>query len=306
MPRWLVAGGACEFWYLAWADARSAHLVDLIRRPTESVVRVAVFRRGEPAQVLRQRFPRDALVADADGAGVTLGSWRLDRHHCAGRIEGLALDCHYQLHQPEVTMVPAWIGRLFPTVPALRTTAGTIVRATAHSGDGDDGAGVGDAGVGAAGESRRDLPCVYSRYRVGAIARARWFLISAPSFEASDVRCEISGGWLGGRWALTGYLRLGERVVALNNPVANLWRFAAQAAGDPTGSARRFELTYHAGGVALRLVAEAPTEAFVALEREGATTIHTTLHGSCALELTIAGARRDLVARDGCLLEVKG
>ena len=294
-----MAGSACEFWYLAWADAGSAYLVDLIRRPTESVVRVAVFRPGESAQLLRQRFPRDALVADAGGAGVTLGPWRLDRQHCAGRIEALALGCHYQLHQPEVTMVPGWIGRLFPTVPALRTAAGTLAPETASLGDSGGGA--------VAAAPRRAPPCVYGRYRVGAIERARWFLVSAPSFEGSDdVRCEISGGWLGGRWALTGYLRLGERMVTLNNPVANLWRFDAQAAGEQIGPVRRFELTYRARGVALRLVAQAPPEAFVALEREGTTTIHTTLLGSCALDLTIAVAHRHLVARDGCLLEVKG
>jgi hypothetical protein len=291
-----MARSACEIWYLAWGNAQAAYLVDLIRRPAESVVRVAVFRRGEPPRVLRQRFPRDGLIADADGAGATLGSWRLDRRQCAGRIADLALSCRYQLLEPEVTLVPAWIGRLSPTVPALRTAPGTVAEATATGGEG------GGSGV----EPRRDVPCVYGRYRVGAIAGARWFLVSAQSFDGSDARCEISGGWFGGRWALTGYLRVDGTLTTLNHPMANLWRFGATAVGAETGSVRRFEVTYQAGPVALRLVAEAPADAFVLLEREGATTIHTTLLGSCDLELTIAGVRRQMVARDRCLLEGKG
>jgi hypothetical protein len=255
---------------------------------------VAVFRRGQAARVLRQVFARDALVASGGGAGATLGSWRLDREGCAGRIEDqagdLVVDCQYRLHGPEVTMVPGWVGRLSPSVPALRSTPGTVIAAT-----------------GGAGQA---VPCVFTRYRVGDLARARWFLISAQAFEGvepgTDVRCEISGGWFGGRWALTGYLRLGAELVPLNHPLANLRRFRAPAVGGEVGATRRFEVTYRGPRLSLRLTAEAPADAFVVLEREGATTIHTTLFGSCALELTVAGARRQLVARDRCLLEVKG
>lgn len=288
-----MARGAVEIWYASWGDAQAAFLVDLIRRPAEAVARVAVFRRGQAPRVLRQSFARDALVASAGGTGATLGSWRLDREGCAGRIEDLAgelaLDCQYRLHGPEVTMVPGWVGLLSPSVPALRSTPGTVIAATASSGS---------------------VPCVFTRYRVGDIARARWFLISAQAFEGvepgTDVRCEISGGWFGGRWALTGYLRLGDELVPLNSPLANLRRFRAPAVGDQVGASRRFEVTYQSSRLSLRLTAEAPADAVVVLEREGATTIHTTLFGSCALDLTVAGARRQLVARDRCLLEVKG
>ena len=292
-----MARGAVEIWYATWGDAQAAYLVDLIRRPAESVARVAVFRRGQAARVLRQVFARDALVASDGGSGATLGSWRLDREGCAGRIDDragdlvqdLALDCQYRLHGPEVTMVPSWVGMLSPSVPALRSTPGTVIAATASSGS---------------------VPCVFTRYRVGDIARARWFLISAQAFEGvepgPDVRCEISGGWFGGRWALTGYLRLGDELVPLNHPMANLRRFRAPAVGDEVGATRRFEVTYQSRRISLRLTAEAPADGFVVLEREGATTIHTTLFGSCALDLTVAGAGRRLVARDRCLLEVKG
>jgi len=280
-----MARGAVEIWYAAWGDARAGYLVDLIRRPAESVVRVAVFRRGEAARVRRQVFARQALVVDADGEGATLESWRLDRSGCAGRIEDLALDCPYRLHEPAVTMVPAWVGRISAAVPALRSTPGTVIEAPGSTGG---------------------VPCVFTRYRVGDIARARWFLISAQGFDDGDARCEISGGWLGGRWALTGYLRLGDQLVPLNQPMANLRRFRAQATGAVDGPARRFDVSYRSRRLTLRLTAEAPSDAFVVLEREGATTIHTTLFGSCALDLTIDGSPRHLVARDRCLLELKG
>jgi len=289
-----MARDSVEIWYATWGDARAAYLVDLIRRTAESVVRVAVFRRGQAARVLRQRFAREALVADADGAGATLGSWRLDGNGCAGEIEDVALDCRYRLLPPEVTMVPAWVGRISAAVPALRSTPGTVIDAQSVPGAPD-------------GSARSPaLPCVFTRYRVGDIARARWFLITAQAFEDSDVRCEISGGWFGGRWALTGYLRLGDRLVPLNHPMANLRRFHAQSTGAEVGPARRFEVTYQSRPLSLHLTAEAPAEAFVVLEREGPTTIHTTLFGSCTLHLTVDGTQRQLTSRDRCLLEVKG
>jgi hypothetical protein len=280
-----MARGAVEIWYAAWGDARAGFLVDLIRRPAESVVRIAVFRRGQAARVLRQVFAREALIAEPDGAGAALGSWRLDRSGCAGRIDDVALDCKYRLQPPEVTMVPAWVGRISPAVPSLRSTPGMVIEA--------------QGGAGA-------VPCVVTRYRVGDIARARWFLISAQAFEHSDARCEISGGWFGGRWAMTGYLRLGQQLVPLNNPLANLRRFRAPSVGEQAGSTRRFEVAYASRRLSLRLTAEAPAEAFVVLEREGATTIRTTLFGSCTLDVTLdRGAQHRLVARDRCLLELK-
>ena len=284
-----MARGAVEIWYASWGDARAAYLVDLIRRAAESMVRVGVFRRGQAPRVLRQQFAREALVADGDGA--RLGSWRLDGSGCAGEIEDIALDCRYRLLLPEVTMVPAWVARVSAAVPALSSTPGTLVET--QDGSGESG---GPGGV----------PCVFTRYRVGDIARARWFLISAQAFEGTDARCEISGGWFGGRWALTGYLRLGDRLVPLNHPMANLRRFRAQATGAEMGQRRRFEVTYQSRHLSLHLTAEAPADAFVELEREGPTTIHTTLFGTCTLDLTVDGTQRQLVARDRCLLEVKG
>jgi hypothetical protein len=283
-----MARGAVEIWYASWGDARAAYLVDLIRRPGESLVRVAVFRRGQAARVLRQHFAREALVADAHATGATLGSWRLDGSGCAGQIEDVALDCRYRLLPPEVTMVPAWVARISAAVPALRSTPGTLIE-----------------GQGGSEPPEAAVPCVFTRYRVGDIARAKWFLITAQAFENSQARCEISGGWFGGRWAVTGYLRLGDRLLPLNHPIANLRRFRALASGALVGASRRFEVTYQSRGLSLRLTAEAPAEAFVVLEREGPTTIHTTLFGSCTMDLTIDGTQHQLIARDRCLLEVK-
>ena len=294
-----MAAGACDFWYLTWGDRRSGYLVDLIRRPDQAVARVAIFRRGEAPRLLREVFPRAALQVTRRGrhAGVSLGSWRLDERRCRGQIGGWALSCEFALRAPPVTLVPGWIGRLYPRVPALRSTPGTISHALVTP----PAAGAGPA----AADQQRDLPCALTRYRVGDIAAARWFLISAQSFEGIDARCEISGGWFAGRWALTGYLYLGKRLFRLNSPVANLRRFRVQAVGDQAGPGRRLAISYRSRRLGLRLIAEAPADTFVDLEREGATMIRTSSFASCALQISIAGQRQQLVARDRCLLEVK-
>ncbi len=91
----------------------------------------------------------------------------------------------------------------------------------------------------------------------------------------------------------------------LNSPLANLWRFHVQAVGVKAGPARRLAIGYRSRQLIVHLLAEAPADTFVELEREGATTIRTSLFANCALEVTIDGHHRQLVARDRCLLEVK-
>ena len=285
-----MSGGATDFWYVAWSDEREGILIDLIRRPREAVARVALFRRGQPPRVVRESFPREALVEGEDRS-VTLGPWRLGRQGCTGRIgEGdaaIAIGARFHLDAPEVTMVPAWVAGLFRTIPALRSTPGALTALAGRA-------------------LPAPLPCVLTRYRVGDVARARWFLVSAHGFEgAPDVRLEIAGGRMLGRCALTGYLHAGGAWYPLTQPLANLVRFSAPATGEVADEARRIEVTYRSKRVSWRLTGRALADAFVELEREGATTIHTTLFGDCALDLTVGDEHRRLSARGCCLLEVK-
>src|SRR5204862_2329210 len=201
---------ATDFWYVAWSDQREGVLIDLIRRPREAVARVAAFRRGLAPRVVRQTFARDALTVGDDGT-VALGAWRLGPGGCTGRIGdgdgALAVDAGFRLDGPEVTMVPAWVAAVFQTIPALRSTPGAVTS-------------LGGRPLPA------PIPCALTRYRVGDVARARWFLVSAHGFEdAPDVRLEIAGGQMLGQWALTGYLGVGGAWFALNQPLANLVRF---------------------------------------------------------------------------------
>ena len=263
-------------------------LIDLIRRPQQAVARVALFRRGQPPVVVRQTFGPEALSVAEDGT-VTLGPWTLGRQGCTGRIDDgdIVVDARFRLEAAEVTMVPAWVAGLFATVPALRSTPGTLTALRGRA-------------------VPEPLPCVLTRYRVGDVARARWFLVSAHGFDgAPDVRLEIAGGRMLGKWVLTGYLHAGGAWWSLNQPLPNVMRFSAPATGRVVGAERRFQVTYRGKRLRFRLDARALVEAFVELEREGATTIHTTLFGDCALELTVGDDQRALTARGCCLLEVK-
>jgi hypothetical protein len=280
--------GPTDFWYVAWSDQREGILIDLIRRPQQAVARVALFRRGQLPEVVRQTFAREALSVTDDGT-VTLGPWTLGRDACTGRIDDrdVVVVARFRLEAPEVTMVPAWVGGLFGTLPTLRSTPGML---TALSGC----------------PLASPLPCVLTRYRVGDVARARWFLVSAHGFDgAPDVRLEIAGGRLLGRWVLTGYVHAAGAWWPLNQPLPNLVRFSAKATGEVTGGERRFEVTYRSKRLRFRLDARALVEAFVELEHEGATTIATTLFGDCALDLSVGDDRRAVTSRGCCLLEVK-
>ncbi len=147
-----MAAGACEFWYLSWGDPRSGYLLDLIQRPDQAVARLAIFRRGEPPRLLREVLARDALRLAAGDGGVALGPWRLDSGHCSGGICGWAVTCDLQLQPSAITLVPAWIGRLFPALPAMRSTPGTVTRATVTA------PAAGTAPGAAAPDEQRDLP----------------------------------------------------------------------------------------------------------------------------------------------------
>jgi hypothetical protein len=282
------SGGATHFWYVAWSDADEGTLIDLILRPQEAVARVASFRRGQAPRVLRQTFPRSAL-SDLSDRAVALGPWRIGPDGCAGRLDPITVDARFQMDAPEVTMVPPWVGWLFRGIPALRSTPGTL---TALAGQ----------------PLASPVPCVLTRYRVGDVARARWFLVSAHGFDgAPDVRLEIAGGRMLGMWALTGYVHAAGAWFPLNQPLANLVRFRAAATGEVVEGQRRFEVAYRSKSLGWRLDARAPADAFAELEREGNTTIHTTLFGDCALDLTVGTEQpRRLTARGCCLLEVKG
>jgi hypothetical protein len=294
-----------NFWYVAFTDSRVGYLLDLVERPAGTMARLAIFRRGAPARVLRQLFPVGTLEVSHDGVGVALGPWRLDGERCEGALEGVTLRARTAAAGPEVTLVPGWIAALFSRVPAFRSAPITLVEGTA-------------------GESSfRDLPGVRSRYHIGDLARARWFLISVQSFNgqdagpdagrhaghdpgtSGDARCEISAAWLFNSWAASGYLRLGGQTIPINQPLRNLLRFRVGAAGQRAGGRRQFQVSYASPRLGFELEASAAEEAFVALEREGSTMIHTTLFGDCRLTVTRGGSRQTLAATGTCLLEVK-
>jgi hypothetical protein len=278
--------GRTRFWYLAFGDGRAGYLLDLIARPDAAVARLALFQRGQPPRVLRRQSAAAALEGDARGA--TLMPWRLGDSSCEGELEGVSLSARLEAAGPEVPLVPRWIAAGFAGVPALWSQPVTVIEARAG------------------GDVFRNLPGVRARYAIRDLARARWLLISAHGFDGrADVRCEIAVGRLPGRWAASGYLCTGGETIALNQPLHNLVRFRVHADGALAGGARRFAVSYASPRLDLHVEASAPADLFAELEREGSTSIYTTLFGDCRLDVK-ASSHESLTATGTCLLEVKG
>jgi hypothetical protein len=279
-----------RFIYLAFGDSQRGYLLDLVRRPDEALVRLALFVAGQPPRVLRQRHPAAAFAPLPGGA--RLAGWRLDETAMAGELDGLPVTAQLQAAGPQVSLVPFLVGRAISTIPALRSRPVNVL----------------DATVG--GAAHRQLAGVLTAYEVGDLARAQWFLIGAQRFDADEgappLRCELSAGRLFGQWAVSGYVQIGDRLIRLTSPLRDLLRFQVRAAGEADAGLRRFVVTYRSPALSLTMQAWAPESAFVALEQEGDTTIWTTMFGSCRLELQVADQIGDAYQATGtCLLESK-
>ena len=280
-----MGGTAHEFSYLSFTDGRAGYLLDLIRRPRETMARLAVYRQGAPPRVLRQAHPLEAWRADDQG--VTLGPWRLDERSCSGTVDGVAVACELETVSPEVRLVPALVARVFKAVPAFCSTPARVVRGTAGP------------------DTFTGLPCVLSRYTVNDLAAARWFLVS---LQEPEMRCELAAGWVLGRWAVSGYLWVDGTRHELTHPLRDVPRFRVVAGGSlgGGGSDRRFAVSYRSKRLSLDIAAHAPVGEFALLDREGETAIWTTLLGTCRVRAAPAGqATRELTSTGRCLLEVK-
>lgn len=280
------------FWYIYATDGENGFLLDLIRRPEEGVARLAVYSKDKPPDVLRKSLPSSDFVGGDDKLKVQLGPVELSPHGCRGTLDGICIDAAFSLSNREMTFAPLWLHKLFSQIPYFSSYYGTLEKGTCQ------------------GIPYRDLPLVYSTYRVGRISESVWILISALQFRDTDLAFEISAGRLFGMWGTSAYICFEGKEYKLNNPLTSFIRFKVHRAGEVIEQERIFSVSVRSGQISMEVTAKAPASDFAVLEQEGKTRIHTTLFGSCEASITLLGRgptskRYTFEAKRTCLLEVK-
>ena len=268
-----------HFWYIYATTGSDGFLLDIVRRPTEAVARLAVYRNGRPPRIVRRGFD----VAELDGVpgelGVRLNRIAMDALGCRGETGGIGVDASFTLSGRSMRFVPSFVTAWFDQVPDFRSHYGALERGAC-----------GDAAY-------RDVPLVYSTYTLNDLAAAKWVLISAPRFPGTDLAFEISAARILGRWMPTAWLYFGGRERRFNPLQVRVGR-----AGDVENGERVFTASIHGQGVRFDITARGDTAQFARLDAEGATEIQTTLFGSCRVA---SGDGKSYAAERTCLLEVK-
>jgi hypothetical protein len=273
------------FWYLFTTDGANGFLLDLVRRPNESLARLVTYQQGRPPRIVRHGFQPADLNGVPGALGVNLGGIALDALGCRGALPGMNLDASFALSGRGMRFVPGFVTWWFDNVPDFCSRYGALARATCE------------------GASYQDAPITCSTYSLDSLASARWVLISAPRFDSSDLAIEISAARLLGHWMPTAWIFHAGREYHLNSAMDSLFRLRIGRAGDVESGERVFAASIRASGLHLDVEARGPINQFARLDVEGQTEIHTTVFGTCCA--TVASAGQTFVAERNCLLEVK-
>jgi hypothetical protein len=273
------------FWYLFTTDGENGFLLDLVRRPDESLARLVTYQQGRPPRIVRHGFQPADLKGVAGELGVDLGGIALDALGCRSGRPGMKLDASFALSSRGMRFVPGFVTWWFGNVPDFCSRYGTLDRAICE------------------GAPYSDSPVTCSTYSLESLASARWLLITAPRFAATDLAFEISAARLLGRWMPTAWMFHAGREYHLNSAFDSLFRVRIGRAGDIESGERVFTASIQSSGLHIDLEARGPIDQFARLDVEGETEIHTTLFGTC--RATVATAKQTFVAERNCLLEVK-
>jgi len=279
------AGPTFAFWYVFATNGQDGFLLDLIRRPGESLARLVTYRQGRPPRIVRHGFQPADLNGVPGSLGVNLGGIALDALGCRSALPGMDLDARFALNGRSMRFVPGFVTWWFDSVPDFCSRYGAIEEATCE------------------GALYKHAPFICSTYSLDSLATARWVLISAPRFAATDLAFEISAARLLGRWMPTAWVFHDGREYHLNSALDSLFRVRIGRAGDVEAGERIFTASIRASGLHIDVEARGPIDQFARLDAEGQTEIHTTLFGSC--RAAVASAGQTFVAERNCLLELK-
>ncbi|MGB9457096.1 MAG: hypothetical protein WCB12_13700 [Bryobacteraceae bacterium] len=273
------------FWYLFASNGADGFLLDLIRRPGESLARLVTYKQDYPPRLVRHGFQSTELNGAPGTLGVNLGGIALDALGCRSTLPGMNVDARFALSGHSMRFAPKFATWWFDNVPDFCSRYGVIDRATCE------------------GAVYENAPVICSTYSLDSLAGARWVLISAPRFADTDLALEISAARLLGRWMPAARVFHAGREYHLNSALDSLFRVRIGRAGDVESGERVFTASIRASGLHLNVEARGPIDQFARLDAEGQTEIHTTLFGTC--RATVGPAGETFVAERNCLLEVK-
>jgi hypothetical protein len=280
-----VTAPSFSFWYVFATNGTDGFLLDLVRRPGESLARLVTYQQGRPPRIVRHGFQPADLNGVPGALGVNLGGIALDALGCRSVLPGMNLDARFALNGRNMRFVLGFVRWWFDNVPDFCSRYGALDQATCE------------------GALYKDAPFTCSTYSLDSLASARWILISAPRFAATDLAFEISAARLLGRWVATAWVFHDGREYHLNSALDSLFRVRIGRAGDGDAGERVFTASIRASGLHIDVEARGPIDQFARLDAEGQTEIHTTLFGSC--RATVASAGQTFVAERNCLLELK-
>ena len=273
------------FWYIFATNGSDGFLLDLIRRPAESLARLVIYHEGRPPQIVRHGFQPSELNGVPSQLGVRLGAIALDGLGCRSTLTGANLDARFALNGRTMRFVPAFVSWWFDNVPDFRSRYGALEKAACE-----------DAVY-------KDAPFICSTYSLADLAKARWVLISAPRFDSTDLAFEISAARLFGRWMPAAWVFFDGREFKLNSVLDSFFRVRIGRAGDVESGQRVFTASIRSAQIRIDVEARGPVDQFARLDAEGQTEIHTTLFGTC--RASVASAGKTFVAERTCLLELK-
>jgi hypothetical protein len=260
-------------------------LLDLIRRPGESLARLVTYRKGCPPRIVLHGFEPGDLKGAPGALGAALGGISLDALGCRGALPGMNFDARFALNGRAMRFVPAFLTWWCDAVPDFRSRYGVLEQGTCE------------------GAVYKDAPFVCSTYSLESLPGARWVLISAPRFAGTDLALEISAARLLGRWMPSAWVFHAGREYHLNSAIDSLLRLRIGRSGDAESCHRVFTASIRAPGLRLDVEARGSIDQFARLDADRQTEIHTTLFGVC--RATVVPAGQTFLADKTCLLEVK-
>jgi len=276
-------------WYIYTSNGTDGFLLDLIRRPAEAVLRMAVYHAGCSPRLIRQGFPLADLAGIPGELRAALHGIAFDAQSCHSAYDGVRLDGQFALSGRAMRFVPAWASGVFKNVPDFRSYYGTMVRADCES------------------ATYADAPLVYSTYSTHALnhlASARWVLMTAPRFSGTDLAFEISATRKFDRWVPAAWVYYAGREFKLNSLSDTLFaRVRIRRAGELEGNERVFAASIRARGLDLDIEGRAPADQFLLLDSEGEIKTWTTVFGVC--RASIRSGPEKLATERTCLLEIR-
>jgi len=273
-----------DFWYIWSSNGENGFLLDLIKRPDILELRLDTFDINQnPVAKVNKQFLSLSDFKVSDNY-VKMGPIVLTKDSCSGKVSNdFSIDLIFKLSDRKMDFIPDFIENRFPYLPDVRSQYGNIINGSCN------------------GISYAKLPIVYTTYPVPILMGWwQWAMISAMSFEGTDLEIELVSTNFEGIWIGTSYIYFEGKEYLLNNPF--LLETIMDNYGEPKNGKRTISATLMTLSISFTITCEAPVEWFAVLEQEGNTFIHTTLLGSCKAKNEKTG--KSYIGK-GALLEVK-